>query len=211
MNLTELLLFGENERREIKSFLSDFTEETSSLAEDITNALMEASEDEDFRVVIQMWLNKTSDITKYELEVNGIHLIDMIEKFCDAYPDQERTGIIISVYLLWLEKTEPDLRGICFFITDLCHAEPCVADGIELCYEAELFDDGWWFISRELSLENADGEKIEKSVKIYDTWQILLHNPMLFTALAFDFKTGTRLVLSEKDEAYIIYAPVGEE
>ena len=28
MNLTELLLFGENERREIKSFLSDFTEET---------------------------------------------------------------------------------------------------------------------------------------------------------------------------------------
>lgn len=210
MNINDLLSFGEDEKKEIEGFLSEFTEKTNTLSKDIANALMEASKDEDFRVPLTMWVNKTADPDKYELVVNDIHLSDMIRKFSDTYPGQERTGIIISIYLLWLEKTEPDLRGICFFVAELCHAEPCIADGTELCYEAELFEDGWWFISRELSLEDADGEKIESSVNEYDTWQVLLHNPMLFTALAIDFKVGTRLILSDKEEAYIVYAPVEE-
>ncbi len=207
----DLFEFGESEKREIYALLSAHTPNTPSVAKMMTDALMEASKDDDFRTALQMWVNKTTDLSCYQLEVHGISLSDMISKFIEAYPGQDRIGVITSIYLLWIEKTDPVRRGLCFFLTELCHAEPCVADGSELCYEAELFEDGWWFISRELSLAEPDGEVVESSVFEYDTWLILIHNPLLFTALGVELPIGTRLIFSDKEKAYIVYTPVKEE
>lgn len=205
IDLNELSAISEGDRMEIYNFLHFYTGEVKGLTEDMTDTLMEsASEDRDFRCQIRKWLNHTSDTGSYELEVNGFWLSDIINKYRESYPDTVRLGILISIYLLWIEKTRKNLHNICFYVDGTCYTDIAVRDGDELCYEAIFLDNGWYFMGKELSLS---GKNVEEFTSEYDTWIILRNNPLLFVPLGINWPVGTRLVLDSEKSGYYVDFP----
>ena len=133
-----------------------------------------------------------------DINVDGYLLSNLAERY-----DDMRLGVLISLYLLWLEKSQPMLEDICSFADESCYVDPQMLSGAR-CYQAVLFDEGWCFFSKEPELVPPE------SLVECELWRIIEQEPLLCLPISCQPDVGTHLIRRTNKDAFAIYVPTDE-
>lgn len=188
--------FSTTDIQEITAFMEEQCEGTQVDAYEFCEGLFEeAEEDAAFCRTIHEWLNGACTFTDFY--VNGFSL----QKLASVY-DDPRVGVLIALHLLRLEKF-PELRGICAYNALSCLADKRMIDKDVPCGYAELTEEGWYFLGKDLPYAQEDAA----AMKVYDLWHVLIQNPFFIALLAIDHPVGTRILLKPDESGYEVFLP----
>lgn len=189
--------FAKEDIEMIQEYLDEQLEGTGIDSCCFTEKLLSAAEkDEEFSTVLHQWINDSSEYD--DINVDGYLLSNLAERY-----DDMRLGVLISLYLLWLEKSQPMLEDICSFADESCYVDPQMLSGAR-CYQAVLFDEGWCFFSKEPELVPPE------SLVECELWRIIEQEPLLCLPISCQPDVGTHLIRRTNKDAFAIYVPIDE-
>lgn len=162
------------------------------LAEDIIELASEESGKKYSRPLLE-WLHGKRVFT--EIECNGFSLVDVA-----VWLDADCPNIPIAALLLMLEEEGNEYRAISAVAGEWCVADPRVIEG-QTCTAVRKDNDTWFFMLKDTSSED---------LREYQTWQVLVLNPLLTIQVAYEHPDGTAIFLDE-DGVYVIVPPKEDE
>lgn len=158
------------------------------LAENVLKLVGEENGDKYQRPLLE-WLHGKLAFT--DIEYNGFFLVELA-----TWLDKDCPNIPIATLLMILEEDGGEYRAISAVAGDWCVADPRIIEG-HICTTIVKYGGTWSFMLEDTSPD---------TLREYQTWQVLVLNPLLTLQVAYEHPDGTTIFLDE-DGVYVIVPP----